>query len=97
MTRSKPVVRALGVLGMAWTVVVIFGLLFLGPELPAGGCWRLAGPPPECLDQLAAANEEIWRTQTLPKLAGAIAGYVILIVLTAAAVARTRTGDRTSG
>jgi hypothetical protein len=38
----------------------------------------LPGGPPECLEQLTAVNDERWRVQVLPRLAVAIAGFVLI-------------------
>jgi hypothetical protein len=71
--------RWIALLLLVWSGVVLIGLLFIGPDLSsATGCWKLAGGPRECLDQLSAVNDERWRAQTLPRLVVAVAGYVLI-------------------
>ena len=69
------------VLGVAWTGVVVAGLLFWPVSLPATGCWRLVDPPAGCLAELAHVNDRIWGTQTLPMLVFFASGYVIVGLL----------------
>jgi hypothetical protein len=77
-------------MALLWTGVVVLGLLFLGPEFPLGGCWRLVGAPPECLEQLAAINDQIWRTQTLPRILVGVGGYAVIALIGVSAWARGR-------
>lgn len=66
---------------LVWTGVVLIGLLFVGPDVStATGCVRVAGGPMECLARLTAIGDEHWRTQTLPRLVVAVAGYVLIDV-----------------
>jgi hypothetical protein len=72
-------VRWIALLLLVWSGVVVIGLLFVGPDVsPTTGCVRIAGGPLECLEQLAAVDDVHWRTQTLPRLVVAIAGYVLI-------------------
>lgn len=71
--------RWIAVLVMVWSGVVLIGLLLVGPDLsPATGCLRTAGGPTECLARLSAVDDDQWRTQTLPRLLVAVAGYVLI-------------------
>lgn len=82
--------RVLLLMALAWTGVVVLGLLFLGPDFPPAGCWRLVGASPECMEQLAAINDQIWRTQTLPRILVGVGGYAVIALIGAAAWARDR-------
>jgi hypothetical protein len=74
-----PEVRWIAVLLLVWSGVVLIGLLLVGPDLsPATGCLRAAGGPAECVERLTAVNDAQWRTQVLPRLAMAIAGFVLI-------------------
>jgi hypothetical protein len=74
-------VRWIVVLLLAWSGVVLIGLLLVGPDLSAAtGCLRIAGGPVECLEQLTAVDDQRWRLQTLPRLVVGVAGYVLIDV-----------------
>ncbi|HEU5202671.1 MAG TPA: hypothetical protein VFU17_00095 [Candidatus Limnocylindrales bacterium] len=71
--------RWIALLLVVWSGVVLIGLLLVGPDLsPATGCLRVAGGPTGCLAQLTAMSDQGWRTQTLPRLLVAFAGYVLI-------------------
>lgn len=73
--------RWIAVLLMVWTGVVLIGLLFVGADVSmATGCVRVAGGPAECLARLTGVSDEQWRTETLPRLVVAVAGYVLIDV-----------------
>ena len=73
--------RWIAVLLVLWTGVVLIGLLFVGPDVStATGCVRIAGGPAECVARLTAVSDDQWRTQTLPRLVVAVAGYVFIDV-----------------
>ena len=72
-------VRWIALLLMVWSGVVLIGLLLVGPDLsPASGCLKLSGGPMACLEHLTAVNDPPWRTQILPRLVVAIAGFVLI-------------------
>ena len=69
----------IAVLLLVWSGVVLIGLFLVGPDLsPATGCLRVAGGPAECLERLIAVSDAHWRTQVLPRLVIAIAGFVLI-------------------
>ena len=41
-------------------------------------CGRLVGPKPEGDALMRAANDEYWRTQMLPRIVVAVAGYSVI-------------------
>lgn len=84
-------VRFFLVLSVVWTGVVVIALLVWPWALPAPGCWQIVDPPAGCLEDLARANDSIWRTQTLPMLAFFASGYVIVGLL---AFRRRRRAER---
>ena len=71
--------RWIAVLLMVWTGVVLIGLLFVGPDVArATGCVRSAGGPADWRARRTAVSDDHWRTQTLPRLVVAVAGYVLI-------------------
>jgi hypothetical protein len=66
---------------LVWSGIVLIGLLLVGPDLSAAtGCLRVAGGPAECLHRLTAVHDAHWRTQTLPRIVIAFAGFVLIDV-----------------
>ena len=63
---------------LVWTAIVVAWMLLFPPAFPPVGCWGSVAPPPECLQELRAVNEEFWRTTTLPMLVVAAGGYLIV-------------------
>ena len=65
---------------VAWTVIVALAVLFIpgtaGSFEP--GCWKAVGAPPACLAELAALNDRIWWTHTVPILLVFASGYVVI-------------------
>jgi prepilin signal peptidase PulO-like enzyme (type II secretory pathway) len=86
--------RRIVLLGLAWTAVVFAGLTFIPWGLEPVPCARLVGASAECLAQLAARNDRVWWTQTLPMLAAIAGGYLVIILL---ALRHIRHARRTRG
>ena len=66
---------------LVWSGIVLIRVLFIGPDMTnASGCSTLAGGPLECLQQLAAVNDERWRVQSLPQVVAALGGYAMILL-----------------
>ena len=68
---------------LVWTFVVVYVVLFWPWSLPEPGCWQLVDAPAHCQVELAASNERVWWTQTVPMLAFLASGYIIIGALAA--------------
>jgi hypothetical protein len=70
--------RSLFVWTVIWSGIVAAVVLYVPTNLPSNGCWRLVGAPPECLAAVAALNDRVWWTRTLPMLVFLSSGYLII-------------------
>lgn len=82
--------KRLAVSAALWTAFVVAFLLLVPSGVNSVGCWRLVGAPPECLSQLAAANDHLWWTRTLPMLVFLSSGYLVIGAAIARSWYRTR-------
>jgi len=53
---------------IGWMVISVAILVLVGGVVNTPGCARLVSPTPECQAAMAAANDAIFRTRTLPIL-----------------------------
>lgn len=85
--------KRLALWAVVWTAFVAV-FIFLVPGEGSAGCWVLVDAPPECLAQLAAVNDHLWWTRTLPILVFLSSGYVVLGAAMARSWLRTRRRPR---
>ena len=71
--RNRTVMLAIG-----WTVAVVAIVLFVGGGVAGPACARLVNPVPTCAAEIAAANDRLWWTHTLPMLVVIGGGYVLI-------------------
>lgn len=86
--------RNLVIWTLIWSSIVVAVLLNVPGSTQSEGCWRTVGggASPECLAELAAVNDRIWWTRTLPMLLFLSSGYFVI-----AMVALRRRVHRPSG
>jgi hypothetical protein len=74
-------VKWIALLLLVWSGVIVLALLFAGGELPLIACLRPVGPKSaDCLELVNAVNDELWRTQQLPRILIAFGGYAMILV-----------------
>lgn len=66
---------------LAWTGIVVAGAVLLGSTLATPSCAHLVSPPPSCAAELAAENDRVWVTQTLPLILVLLAGYGVIALV----------------
>ena len=79
---------------LAWTGIVVAGAVLLGSTLATPSCAHLVSPPPSCAAELAAENDRVWVTQTLPLILVLLAGYGVIALV---GFAGARRGSRENG
>lgn len=63
---------------IAWTAIVVVAVLVWPGNINMPGCAHHIEPSPGCLERLAAYNDRLWWTETLPRLAVFASGYVVI-------------------
>ena len=65
---------------LIWSGIVAAVVLYVPGVIQSDGCWRTVGggATPECLGELAAVNDRIWWTRTLPMLLFLSSGYLLI-------------------
>jgi hypothetical protein len=66
---------------IAWTVMAVAGAVILGSSLATPSCAHLVSPPPSCAAAIAAENDRVWATQTLPLILVLLAGYAVIVFI----------------
>jgi hypothetical protein len=75
--------RSLVIWTLIWSGIVAAVLLYVPGNIQSEGCWRTVGggASPKCLAELAALNDQIWWTRTLPMLLFLASGYLVIAVV----------------
>ena len=77
--------KRLAVWAVGWTLFIGAFLLLVPGGVSSSGCWKLVDASAACLAQLAALNDDQWRTRTLPMVLLFAGGYAVIGI----AMART--------
>ena len=76
---------------LAWTAVAVVAAVVLGSSVSTPPCAHLVAPPSWCAAEIAAENDRVWGTRTLPLILVLLAGYVVIVLIRVAPSARSLT------